>query len=324
MQKLLTLLYLALSVISGINAYTSNYKVEKLNSLYKPDTFLELDSKTFNLFTEKGRNYSILVVLTAIDPQFGCEPCVKFKDEYAALTKSYSRSFKSGQLYFANLDFSNGRDVFMKMQLQNVPHVLFFPATEGPNAKAISGEYELYDFNNKGLKAEPLAQWLENVSKVKINFSRPVDYTLFIPTIISAVIFTATIIVARKTIIYFLTSKQLWCMLSLGWILIFCSGHMWNQIRGPPYQGRGDKGAPELISPSFSSQYLVETQILAALYGLCAFSFILLSVKVPQIEGEGLKRVATYVSLALFVGFYSLLLRMFNIKQGGAYPFKML
>ncbi len=64
-------------------------------------------------------------------------------------------------------------------------------------------------------------------------------------------------------------------------MIIFTSGHMWNSIRGAPYVAMGQGGKPEYFAGGFQSQYGVETQIVAAIYSLLAFSFIALTVLVP-------------------------------------------
>lgn len=64
---------------------------------------------------------------------------------------------------------------------------------------------------------------------------------------------------------WLLRSWQIWMALTVSFCLLFSGGHMWNQIREPPYVGAGRNGAPEWIAGGFSQQYQVETQIVAAL-----------------------------------------------------------
>ena len=45
-------------------------------------------------------------------------------------------------------------------------------------------------------------------------------------------------------------------------VLLFTSGHMWNQIRTPPFIGVGPGNTPALIASGFQSQYGVETNII--------------------------------------------------------------
>ena len=132
---------------------------------------------------------------------------------------------------------------------------------------------------------------------------------------------------------------------------------MWNHIRGPPYTGQSGN-RPELFSGGFQSQYILESQLAALmcksfmnylsfflLYvklnnpiqfllffrafssiftdAISAVSFVTLVTKIPLIQNEVQQRVATFLCIGLFVTVYSLLLRIFRIKNGG-YPFKLL
>ena len=61
--------------VLGVEAFSSDYKVKKLNDVYVPDKVLKLDSKSYNTFTESPRNYTIAIALTTYAPEHGCKPC---------------------------------------------------------------------------------------------------------------------------------------------------------------------------------------------------------------------------------------------------------
>lgn len=51
-------------------------KIHKLNeAARKNQGVIELDSSLYDEFTSKPRNYSIVILLTALDPQINCVPC---------------------------------------------------------------------------------------------------------------------------------------------------------------------------------------------------------------------------------------------------------
>ena len=51
-------------------------KVHKLNeATRKNQGVIELDSSLYDEVTSKPRNYSIAILLTALDPQINCVPC---------------------------------------------------------------------------------------------------------------------------------------------------------------------------------------------------------------------------------------------------------
>ncbi len=62
-------------LLAGIQAYSSVYKVQKLEQL-PTGSVINLDSASYRLYTESPRNYSFIAVLTALSPQLGCAACV--------------------------------------------------------------------------------------------------------------------------------------------------------------------------------------------------------------------------------------------------------
>jgi len=63
----------------------------------------------------------------------------------------------------------------------------------------------------------------------------------------------------------------LWAALSLIAVLLFTSGHMFNQIRKVPYVAGDDKGGISYFAGGFSNQFGMETQIIAAICEYIAF-----------------------------------------------------
>jgi hypothetical protein len=57
--------------------YALSFRVQKLNEATRKtsDGCIKLDSSQYDMFTETPRNYSLIVVATALDPKMGCEPC---------------------------------------------------------------------------------------------------------------------------------------------------------------------------------------------------------------------------------------------------------
>ncbi|KAJ3407142.1 oligosaccharyl transferase subunit ost3/OST6 [Chytridiales sp. JEL 0842] len=320
------LLFILLLLSPLIHAYTSAYKIAKLEPLHKqsPKEPIKLDSKGFMLFTESPRNYSMFVVMTAMGPEFGCEPCRKFESEFKLLTQSWSRTKKSpGRAYFSVLDFKDGQDVYRQLKITAVPIVLHFPPTEGPNGRSIKEAYETYDLNRRGVLAENVASWIESTSGLSIPIRRPWDYTL-IGTYTVLALSTLSILSALwRNISTLLSSKKPWMVFSLGLIVLFCSGHMWNSIRGAPYVGNRN-GKPEIVAPGFQSQFVLESQIVAFLYAVSSLVFIMLAVWIPKMPAGGaVQKVGIYATVGAFLVVYSLLLKLFKVKNGG-YPFALL
>ncbi|KAI9209637.1 uncharacterized protein BJ171DRAFT_484611 [Polychytrium aggregatum] len=317
--------FVALLVLSAhlVLAASSQQKVEKLNDLYKPGEIFELETTSFLRFSEKPRNYSLVVVLTALSSEHQCEPCRDFRKEEKLVASALASTFTPGHVYFTSLDFKNGRDIFVTLKLTNVPYILHFPPTEGPNAKSIPDEYEVYDIPMGGLLAESVAKWISNVAKIEppVTIKRPIDYTKYAPLAGSVVILLASLYIAGPAIVLIFQSKHIWTAIAMAWILTFTSGYMWNQIRGAPYQGRQRNGQPEMISPSYQNQYQVETQMVGTFYGLISLLFVGLAVKFPGSSNLNIQRISSVILLIAFLGAFSLLVKVYNFKHGGQYPF---
>ncbi|KAJ3219429.1 hypothetical protein HDU67_001260 [Dinochytrium kinnereticum] len=306
------------------SADTLNAKIASLEAmtLNNPASPITLDTRSFKLLTEKPRNYSSFIVLTAMGREYNCEPCREFASEFGLVTQGWAKTREAGRSYFGTLDFKDGQEVFRLLQIQSVPYVLHYPPSEGPHYKVIAKDFELYDLNRRGLKAEDLAQWIENVSRVQIKVSRPVDYSVYLVYAAGTISTLIILSLISSSLIEILQHKRLWISISLGCILLFCSGFMWNQIRGAPYTGVRD-GKQQLIAGGFQSQYVIESQIAGVLYALCALFIVVLVSMVPQISDSGFRKVSVYFGVIGFLLTYSVILRMFKIKNGG-YPFTLM
>jgi len=118
-------------------------------------------------------------------------------------------------------------------------------------------------------------------------------------------------------------SRVIWGTLSLVLILTFTSGHMWNKIKGAPYVQTGPGGRTAWIAGGYSNQLGLESQVVGAIYGLLAFCIVVLTHLVPAQSSPVKQRIAVYLWLGLLVVVFSLLMKLFKIKNGG-YPFHLL
>ena len=81
-------------------------------------TPLEIDDNTYENLTSATRDYSIAVLLTAIEAKYGCKLCRDFAPEWELVAKSWVRGDKKGdsRMLFSTLDFSNGKNIFQKVR----------------------------------------------------------------------------------------------------------------------------------------------------------------------------------------------------------------
>lgn len=135
-------------------------------------------------------------------------------------------------------------------------------------------------------------------------------------------------------------NRNIWAALSLIAILLFTSGHMFNQIRKVPYVVGDGKGGISYFAGNFSMQFGMETQIVAAICesidwcglvgvvyrltldvdAVLSFATIALAMKVPHIADAKAQQVAVIIWGVVLLGAYSFLLSVFRAKNTG-YPF---
>ena len=99
------------------------------------------------------RNYSMVVMFTALSAQRQCAICKQASDEYQLVANSYRYSQRySSRLFFAMVDFDDGPDVFQMMKLNSAPVFMHFPAKGKPK------KMDTMDIQRIGFGAEAIAK----------------------------------------------------------------------------------------------------------------------------------------------------------------------
>ena len=90
-----------------------DYNAQQL-SISKP---VKLDDTTYNEITKAPRDYSVAVLLTALDARFGCGLCHDFQPEWELLGWSWAKGDKKqeSRLVFGTLDFADGKATFQSV-----------------------------------------------------------------------------------------------------------------------------------------------------------------------------------------------------------------
>lgn len=78
---------------------------------------LKLADPSYKKLTSAPRDYSVAVLLTALDSRWGCALCTEFQPEWDVLGKSWAKGDKKGEsrLIFGTLDFAQGRETFISV-----------------------------------------------------------------------------------------------------------------------------------------------------------------------------------------------------------------
>lgn len=78
---------------------------------------LELDDALYEKLTATPRDYTLAVLLTALEARFGCQLCRDFQPEWDVVGKSWIKGDKKGntRLLLGTLDFADGKGTFQKV-----------------------------------------------------------------------------------------------------------------------------------------------------------------------------------------------------------------
>ncbi|KIW63055.1 hypothetical protein PV04_09933 [Phialophora macrospora] len=322
MRFLRLLALTALSLGAAVSARKAP-KTSKFDTYSSNTAPFELDETSYNDLTASPRDYSLAVLLTARDAKYACGICRDFDPEWSIVGRSWQKGDRSGhtRVLFSTLDFDQGRSVFMKLQLQTAPVLLYFPPTVGPNAKP-DGQPVRLDFLGPQT-AEAVHGWLLRHLPSGQDYPsivRPINFAKIGVTITVLLGVFTFLTVAYPYIMPIVQNRNLWAGLSLIMILLFTSGHMFNHIRRVPYVAGNGRGGISYFAGGFQNQYGMETQIVAGMYALLAFAAINLALRVPRIKDPKTQQAAVIIWAAVLFGMYSFLMSIFRIKNGG-YPF---
>jgi len=309
---------MAISVDSFTKDDVLTEKIEQLTewSLKKP--VVKLNYEKFKHYVKSApRNYTIVVMLTALNPQRQCQVCKPANEEYQMLAQSwrYSAQF-SNKLFFTMVDYDDAPDVFKMLNTASAPQFLLF----GRSNKNQNGDS--MDLTRVGFQAEQIAKWVQDRSEIPVKVFRPPNYSGLL-LVVLLVLMLGSLLYVKRNNLEFLYNKTTWSFLCIGFILIFISGQMWNQIRGPPLMHRDQKtGAVGFFAGGHGYQFIAETYIIFAIYGQIVAGMILLNEAPKYINSTLKKKVMAVGGLGMVTIFFSMILSIFRAKYQG-YPYSL-
>ncbi|ELW65890.1 Magnesium transporter protein 1 [Tupaia chinensis] len=202
------------------------------------------------------RNYSVIVMFTALQLHRQCVVCKQADEEFQILANSwrYSSAF-TNRIFFAMVDFDEGSDVFQMLNMNSAPTFINFPAKGKPKRG------DTYELQVRGFSAEQIARWIADRTDVNIRVIRPPNYAgpLMLGLLLAV---TGGLVYLRRSNMEFLFNKTGWAFAALCFVLAMTSGQMWNHIRGPPYAHKNPHtGHVNYIHGSSQAQFVAETHI---------------------------------------------------------------
>ncbi|XP_064508852.1 tumor suppressor candidate 3 isoform X2 [Pseudopipra pipra] len=350
---LLLLLLLLCGQLGGGQKKKENLLAEKVEQLMEWSSrrsVIRMNGDKFRRFVKAPpRNYSVIVMFTALQPQRQCSVCRQANEEYQVLANSwrYSSAF-SNKLFFTIVDYDEGADVFQQLNMNSAPTFMHFPPKGKPKRA------DTFDLQRIGFAAEQLAKWIADRTDVHIRVFRPPNYsgTIALALLVSLV---GGLLYLRRNNLEFIYNKTGWAMAALCVVFAMTSGQMWNHIRGPPYAHKNPqngqvKGGLKVhwgkntahnsfvkwlraiphkkwdesyIHGSSQAQFVAESHIILLLNAAITMGMVLLNEAATSKGDVGKRRIICLVGLGLVVFFFSFLLSIFRSKYHG-YPYSFL
>ncbi|CAI4227878.1 unnamed protein product [Auanema sp. JU1783] len=325
-------LFLFLSLIGCFYAAqpTVDEKVSYLQDLMYRQPVMRLNLDRWRTYVRtQPRNYSMIVMFTALSPGVNCPICKPAYDEFVILANSYRHQhIDAKSVYFGVVDYEEAPQIFQQMNLNTAPILYHF----GPKLQG-KKKPEKMDFQRHGFDAEALARFVSDNTDMNIRITRPPNYTFTIVAIFLVVLLIGLVYLKRDSL-EFAQNKTTWGLICVTVVFIFMSGQMWNHIRGPPFvMTNPNTKETSFIHGSTQYQLVSETYIVGILYGIITFGFIMLSDAIgsedkvdkkkhkPLITFQG--HTMVYFALGLVAIFFSLLISIFRSKYRG-YPYSFL
>ena len=196
-------------------------RVQKLTDLSFKKPLIRLNPEKFrNFIGSKGigqpvRNYSFVVMMTALSPMRQCSVCRSATDEFTIVANSwrYSSQF-TPNLFFAFVDYDEGADIFSQLGINSAPVFLFF-GERGMKATTFSiKSADQMDIQRIGFAAETVARWVFEKTSVTIRVVRPPNYTAsFLLLILFSLL--SVLLYVRRNNLDFLYNKTSWALIAL-------------------------------------------------------------------------------------------------------------
>uniref|UniRef100_A0A8D9ADN5 Magnesium transporter protein 1 n=1 Tax=Cacopsylla melanoneura TaxID=428564 RepID=A0A8D9ADN5_9HEMI len=292
-------------------------RVQHLTEMNAKKAVLRFDGQKFKEYIKNGpRNYSAIVMFTALASQRNCMVCHQANDEFVIVANSFRYSqMYSNKLFFIVVDFDEGSDVFQMLRLNTAPIFMHFPA------KGKSKPSDTLDIQRVGYSAEAIVKFVADRTDIQIRVFRPPNYSGPMAFIMLFALVAGFLYVKRNNL-EFLYNKVMWGVAAVLFCFAMISGQMWNHIRGPPFIHKTANGVA-YIHGSSQGQFVLETYIVILLNAAIVVGMIMISEAATRKNDIRVRRIMAIIGLALVAFFFSIILSIFRSKAHG-YPYSFL
>ncbi|KAF9533002.1 oligosaccharyl transferase subunit OST3/OST6 family [Crepidotus variabilis] len=277
---------------------------------------IKLNAQTYELLTSPKRTWSASIQFTAMDAKRKCAPCAQFDPQWKAVAKSWRGVpvKQRDEHFFATVDFDDAPTIFQKLGLASAPIVFNYPAAAGERKPASGKTGPIkYDFGD-GFDAGPLAEVISKFTPIPVPYKEPIDWT----KASLAIVAIPAVLLLLRYLGPVVQNRWVWAVGTILTSLVMTSGYMFVRIRAAPWNG----GGGNWIAAGHQNQYGQEVQVIAFIYGLLSFSFLMLIMVVPYQKSPSRQRIQIYLWTGVIMIMYSVLVSIFRVKNRG-YPFKL-
>ena len=133
-MRIIQTLLLAVTPLVALAAKdASQSKFDEYHSRSLSSTPLKLDDASYDDLTVTPRDYTVVVLLTALEARFGCQLCRDFQPEWDLIGRSWVKGDRRGEnrVLYGTLDFTDGKGTFQKALL-SISFMIFRSLTVPP------------------------------------------------------------------------------------------------------------------------------------------------------------------------------------------------
>lgn len=300
---------------------------ELLDGMVGSDGVINVDAKSLQSIFAHPRNFTLALLLSSESQRIDCPFCKVLGPDFRTVAGMYNAqtglSGDERELYFVYADLDTNMAAFKALELTHVPNLVFYPpaVSKGDVKKGLLAEHSFTTFVSTGPQVDHLLSVIQRFG-YHISKSAEFQWQKLGKAVGTLLLASGIAYILRSTLIKVYQSKKIWLAVSLLSIIMFTSGYMYNVMRNTKFMGASN-GAYVLVEPSFSSQFAAETQIVAVLYAILAFTTIGLIKYVTTLETAQAQAVAAAIGSVVLIVVYSVLISTFKIKNGG-YPISLL
>lgn len=228
---------------------------QRLTEMSQIESMIKLNANTFKELTDsqETRNFSIVVLFTALDPTSSCPVCRYVLGEFQKVADIYRASqIHSNALFFASIDFDDGPKIFHSFRIKSVPLLMHFPAYSAPEKNDIFLISETHSTTSTAI-----SKWIEYRTGIQL-IEKPSDFVENVSLLI-LIILLAVYVYQQFYQIACENKREAVAVILVAFCTSISGGSVWNYVKGAPILVTNDQYGIMFMHPSHQSQIYMET-----------------------------------------------------------------